>query len=171
MSAFTEQLGINFYGLLSQIINFALLALILYFFAYKRVYKMMDERARRIKEGLDNAQFIEQERARTEEMIQVQLAASRKEGQAIVAQAAEVGEKVKEEARQQARGEAEKLIARARAEIDREHQEAVERLRSEFADIAILAAEKVIKRSLDKAAHRQLIDEVLKESTTLGQDK
>lgn len=166
-----NQLGINVYGLLSQIINFVLLALILYFFAYKRLYKMLDERSRRVKESMDNAELIKQERARTEETLKAQIEAARKEGQAIVAQAADIGEKVKEEAKQQARAEAEKVIARARVEIDRERQETVDQLRREFADVAILAAEKVVKKSLDKTAHRQLIDEVLKESPSLGKGK
>ena len=151
MADAVEKLGINGWGLLSQIINFVLLALVLYFFAYKRVYRMLDERSKRISESMDNAELIKQERARTEEMIKTQIEVARKEGQGIVAQAAEVGEKVKEEARQQARAEAEKLVARARVEIDRERQETAQQLRSEFADVAILAAEKVIKRSLDKS--------------------
>ena len=72
----------------------------------------------------------------------------------------------REEARQEARQEAQSLLDRARTEIQREREAAVNELRREFASLAISAAEKVINRSLDREAHRQLIDEVLEESST-----
>ncbi len=58
------------------------------------------------------------------------------------------------------------VIERARVEIERDRDKAIEGLRGEFADIAILAAEKVINESLDKKKHQKLIDEVLDESKT-----
>ena len=77
------------------------------------------------------------------------------------------GEEVRQQAQQQARDEAESLISKARTEIQRERDDAIDELRKEFADLTILAAEKVIDRSLDKEAHRQLIEKTLKESTSL----
>ena len=79
----------------------------------------------------------------------------------------QTGEEVRRGAQQQAKQEAESLVARARSEIQRERDEAIDELRKEFADLTILAAGKVIDRSLDKEAHRQIIDKVLEESTTL----
>ncbi|MBA7683868.1 hypothetical protein ES703_92254 [subsurface metagenome] len=52
-------------------------------------------------------------------------------------------------------------------EIRRERDGAIDELRKEFADLTIMAAEKVIEKSLDKPTHRQLIDKVLEQSTTL----
>ena len=72
---------------------------------------------------------------------------------------------VREKTLAEARTEAEKLIARARAEIEQERDAAVGELRREFADITVRAAEKVIKRSLDKKAQHDLIEQVLEEST------
>ena len=77
------------------------------------------------------------------------------------------GEEIREKARQGARQEAEALVARARDEIKRERDEAISELRKEVADLTIAAAEKVIDRSLDKKAHRDLIDKVLEESDVL----
>ena len=74
---------------------------------------------------------------------------------------------MRQKAQGEARQEAGILITRARAEIQRERDEAISELRKEFADLTILAAEKIIDRSLDKQAHRQLIDRVLKESSSL----
>ena len=160
-------LGISWQGLLGQIINFVLLLVLLYFIGYKPIRKMLDERSKRIKEGIDQAELAKEAAVRAEEEVQRRLDEARKDGQLILAQAAEIGERLKAEAREEARREAEALIVRARAEIGMERDEAIDRLRQEFADLAILAAEKVIKETLDKERHRRLIEEVLEESSTL----
>jgi len=161
------ELGISWQGLLGQIINFVLLLVLLYFIGYKPIRKMLDERSTRIKEGIDQAELAKEAAARAEEEVQRRLDEARKDGQLILAQASEMGERLKAEAREEARREAEALIVRARAEIGMERDEAIDRLRQEFADLAILAAEKVIKETLDKERHRRLIQEVLEESSTL----
>lgn len=160
-------LGISWQGLLGQIINFGLLLVLLYFIGYKPIRKMLDERSKRIKEGIDQAELAKEAATRAEEEVQRRLDEARKDGQLILAQASEMGERLKAEAREEARREAEVLIVRARAEIGMERDEAIDRLRQEFADLAILAAEKVIKETLDKERHRRLIEEVLEESSTL----
>ena len=62
------------------------------------------------------------------------------------------------------------MIARAHSEIQRERDEAVEKVRREFASLAIVAAEKVINTSLDKEQHRKLIEDVLEESLSSDRD-
>ena len=160
-----QELGMNWHGLLAQFISFGILLAVLGFFAYKPITRMLDERSQRIKESMDQAEFIKQETAKTEQMVKEQLAEARKQGQDVVAQAEQIGERLKEEARQQARQDAEGIVARARSEIQAESEEAMAQLRKEFVEVAIQAAEKVINRALDKEAHRQLIEETLKEST------
>jgi len=154
-------LGISWQGLLGQLITFALLLVLLYFIAYNPIRRMLDERSNRIKEGMDQAEQIKEQMANTEERVREQLEAARKEGQDILAQAGQMGERLKEEARDEARHEAEMIIAKARTEIARESDEAIEELKRQFVDLAITAAEKVISETLDKEKHRRLIDEVL----------
>lgn len=158
-----EALGINLPGLIGQIINFVLLLIILRAVAYGPIMKMLDERQTRIRESLQRVETIQAEAGRAQEEVQAQLAAARREGQEIVAQAAQIAERIKEEARTEARKEAEALLARARADIELERDRAIAQLREDFADLTILAASKVINRSLDKAAHRDLIESVLTE--------
>ena len=166
----TEQLGINWHGLLAQFISFGILLALLLFVAYKPITKMLDERSRKIKDSMDQAEFIKQQVAKTEQMVQEQLTQARKDGQDVVAQAAQIGEKLREEARQQARQDAEAIVARARTEIKAEREEAIAKLRKEFVEVAILAAEKVINRALDKETHRKLIEATLEESTNLKKE-
>ena len=164
-----EGIGINIPLLIAFVINFIILFALLSFFAYKPITKMLEQRQAKIRESMEQAEKIRQETARSEEEIKAHLEKSRKEGQAVIAQAAQIGERLKEEAKDNAHQEAASLIAKARTEIQRERDKAIEELRAEFADIAILAAEKVIKETVDKKKHRKIIDEVLKESTTFKQ--
>ena len=160
-------LGINLPTLLAQIINFAILLGLMYLVAYKPIMRMFDERSRKIKESMEQTEFIKEQAAQAEEKVKKQLEAAGRQGQEVIARAVRTGEEVRQEAQQEARRDAESLIIRARMEIQRERDDAIDELRRKFADLTILAAGKVIDRSLDKEAHRRLIDKVLKESTTL----
>jgi len=163
-------LGINLPTLVAQIVNVAILFGLLYLVAYKPIMRMLDERSRRIKESMEQAESVREQVARTEEEVRKQLEAASREGQERIARAAQVGEELKQKAQKESRQEAETIIARARTEIQRERDEAIGELRKEFADLTILAAGKVIDRSLDKKAHREIIDKVLEESSTLKKE-
>ena len=160
-------LGISLPTLVAQIVNFVILFALLYVVAYKPIMRMLDKRSQTIKESMEQAEAINQQSAGAEEEIKKQLEAASKEGQGRITRAVRAGEEVKQKAQEEAKQEAETLIDRARAEIQKERDEAIGELRKEFADLTIMAAEKVIDRSLDKKAHRQLIEKVLEESTTL----
>jgi F-type H+-transporting ATPase subunit b len=166
----TGNLGINWHGLISQFISFGILLALLLLVAYKPITKMLDDRSKKIKDSMDQAELIKQQTAKTEQMVQEQLAQARRQGQDLVAQAAQIGERLREEARQQARQDAEAIFARARSEIQAEREEAIAKLREEFVDIAIQAAEKVINKALDKETHRRIVQETLEESTKLKKE-
>ena len=159
-------LGINLPLLVVFTINFIILFVLLRIFLYKPVLKMLDERAKRTKEGMELAEATkkEYEQARTE--VQKQIEKGRQEAQAIIAQAMQIGERLKEESRQEATKQAQVIVDRTRAELETERDKIVGDLRREFVDIAISAAGKVIKETLDKEKHRKLIDETLQESVT-----
>ncbi len=156
-----EQLGINLPGLIAQIVNFAVLLIILRMLLYKPILRMLDQRKERIREGLAGADRAAERAVEAEAEVQQQLAASRAEGQALIAQAQQIAERLREERRSQAETEAQALLERARGEIRLERDAAIAQLRRDFADLTITAAEKVIGQSLDKQAHQQLIDQTL----------
>jgi F-type H+-transporting ATPase subunit b len=78
---------------------------------------MLDERQAKIKESLEQAEKIKEQMSRSEEQIKAAVVAARKEGQVIIAQASQIAEKIKEEAKDGARQEADVIINKARAEI------------------------------------------------------
>ena len=160
-------LGISPSTLLAQIVNFVILFGLLYLVAYKPIMRMLDERSRRVRESMEQTEQIKEQAARADEEAREEIEAAGREGQELIARAVRTGEEVRQRAQQEAREEGESLITRARVEIQRERDDAVDELRKEFADLTILVAEKVIDRSLDKEAHKELIDKTLEESTNL----
>ena len=153
-----EGLGINLPTLVAQIINFLILLGLLYLVAYKPVMRIFDERSRKIRESMEQTEAIKEQATHAGEEAKKQIEAASKEGQEVIARAVQTGEEIKRKAQQEAKPEAEAIIAKARLEIQRERDEVIDELRKEFTDLTIVAAGKVIDRSLDKEAHRQLID-------------
>ncbi|MDP2919110.1 MAG: F0F1 ATP synthase subunit B [Dehalococcoidia bacterium] len=162
-----EGLGINWATFLAQIANFIILLVILRLFAYKPFINMMEQRSNRIRESLAEAEKVKQEAAKAEDDFKKRLESASKEGQEVIARAMRTGEEARQRALLEAKQDAQALVERARAEIQRERDEAINELRGEFADLTITAAEKVIEKSLDKQAHQQIIEKVLEESSTL----
>ena len=161
-----EALGINLPGLVTHLLSFIILMVVLKIFLYKPIVNMLDQRSQRIRESLEAAERAREESAASQEEVQAQLEAARAEGQQLIASAREVAGRFREEETAKVRQEIEAERSRATANIQRERDTAIEQLRSEFADLAITAAERVVERSLDQQAHQDIIDRVLEESDT-----
>ena len=165
-----EALGINLPGLLTQLVSFIILFVVLHALLYKPVLRVLDQRSSRIRESLQAAERARDEAASSREETERQIEAARAEGQELVAQARQVAERFREEETAKATEEIEASRVRAEANIRRERNAAIEELRREFAGLAITAAERVIERSLDESAHRELIDNVLEESSRINRN-
>ncbi len=160
-----DELGLNLPVLVAQLVNFFLLLVLLRIFLYKPILEMLDRRKQRIQEGEQAAEQSKEQASQAEADVATQIEEARQQSQALVAQAQEASNRIQEDSRNQAKQEADLLLERARNEIQLERDQAVAVLRSEFADLTVSAAEKVIGQSLDRQAHQRLIDEVLAEST------
>jgi F-type H+-transporting ATPase subunit b len=161
------ELGVNLPSLVAYLINFIVLLGILFLFAYKPLVRLMDQRAERIRESLEAADQARLEAASSKEAVEEALNEGRREGQRLMDQAREAAERFRSEEMARARNEAEAFVERAKADIQRERDAAVEEVRANFGDLAITAAERVIRRSLDRQAHEELINQVLEEGESL----
>ena len=157
-------LGVNLPGLISALLNFAILLVVLRLFLYKPLFRVLDERKRRIQEGIDRAAQAASSAADSEVEARRVLEEARAGGREAGRRAQESAARLREELEARARQEADQIVARAREEVQLERDQAIEQLRREFADLTIVAAERVINQSLDRQAHQRLIDEVLVES-------
>ena len=160
-------LGINPALLVVFIINFIILFVLLRLFLYTPVMKVLDERAKRTKEAIELADATKKEFEQAKEEVQKQIEKGRQEGQAIITQALQTAERLKEESRTEAAKQAQVIIDRTRSELGAERDKIIGDLRREFVDISIAAAEKVIKETLDREKHRKLIEETLQQSSML----
>ena len=163
-------LGINLPSLVAYLINFVILLAILSVFAYKPLLRLLDQRSERIKESLEAADRAREEAASSRGAIEEQLNEARREGQRLMETAREAADRYRGEEMDRARQEAEAFVARARADIQRERDTAIQEVRANFGDLAITAAERVIRRSLDRQAHRELITQVLEEGEQASGD-
>jgi len=158
-----DALGINLGYLISQIVNFALLFALLSVFLYKPVMRMLDERAARIRKGLEDSERAEKRLARIEADRDRRIQQAEREAREIVARAKEEARAQREEILAQARAEAEELLSRMRKEIEWERQHAVSKMREQIVDVVIAATARVIEQSLDETTHRRLIHDFLDE--------
>lgn len=160
-------LGIDMGALIAYLVNFGLLLLLLYLFAYKPILAMLDQRASRIRNSLEEADKVRLDAQEQQASMQRTLDEGRQEGQRVLAEAREAAERYREQQQAQAQTEAEAMLERARSEIRSERDAALEQVRAEFAELAVTAAERIIHRSLDADTHKDLIDEVLAEGESL----
>lgn len=165
-----EALGFNLPSLIAQLVNFTILLIFFRVFLYRPILRMLDERRRRIREGMEAAERMKEQEVQARQAVQQSMEEARREGQAFISQAQQIANRIQEESRQQAQREAEALLARARAEIQLERDNAITQVRREFADLAITAAERVIRQSLDRRAHQRLVAEVLAEAASASDD-
>lgn len=163
-----DKLGFHWPSLVVYVVNFTILLGILYAVGYKPILRILDQRSSRIRQSLEQAERIQRESAERQVEMERQIQEARREGQGLIEQARQMADRFREEERARARQEAETFLSRARADIQRERDNAIEEVREQFADLAITAAERVIRRTLDRDAHREIIDQVLEESEQLG---
>ncbi|HWP29004.1 MAG TPA: F0F1 ATP synthase subunit B [Chloroflexota bacterium] len=163
MQAF-ETLGLNLPGFLWHLVNFLILLFVLQRFLFPPVLKMLDERQARIRESMERAEALKEESARAAEMVRAQLDEARREAQAIINTATQIAERIKAERQQQAQAEYEAILRRAQEDAAREREQAFAELRAQIADLAVLAAGRIIRRELDPNTQRQLVEEFLAEA-------
>jgi F-type H+-transporting ATPase subunit b len=160
-------MGVNVPGLIGQIINFLILLFILRAVAYKPVLKMLDERATRIREGAEAAERARNDALEMERRYREMVEEARREHQRIIDEAMRVAGQVRADAQEQAKQQSEQFLARARSDIEQDKRQAMAELRSQVADLAIMAAGKILGRGIETKDHMRIIEEALAEVDSL----
>ena len=159
-----DKLGINLSALIVQLLAFIALIWALRRWAYRPILNILDQRADRIRQSMEQADRIERQLAETEQRNQAILQEARAEAQQIVARAREMAEAQVAQARDVAHQEADKQLQQSLAQLRAEEQRARTELRREYADLVIRAASRVVRQELDPRKHVQLIDQTLREA-------
>jgi F-type H+-transporting ATPase subunit b len=158
-------LGINVWMFASQLVSFLILFIVLRIWAFPILTRTLDKRALTIQEGVDNAQKAQRDLADAERRIAGMMEEARLQAQQTLDQALKAGEHVRAEIEQEARDRARQIIDQAQTRILQEVAQARNELRQQVADLAIMAAERVIGSSLDSATNRRLVNEFVAQSS------
>jgi len=160
-------LGINLWNLVAQVVVFLIVLGVLAIWVFPIFTKTLDGRSRLIREGVENTERSRRELAEAQKRIEGLLEDARKQSQQTLAQATTAAEHMRAEIEQQAQDRARDIMTQAEKRIQQEIAQARVELRGQVADLAIEAAERVIGRSLDSAANRQLVNEFVAQSREL----
>jgi F-type H+-transporting ATPase subunit b len=98
-----------------------------------------------------------------EESIRSSLHAAEEQSQRVIKEGRDMAERLKAEILEKANTAARQMVVQAREEIQREKETALTQLRSEVADLAILAAGKLLDANLDSAKQRAIVDTVIRD--------
>ncbi|MDA1256322.1 MAG: F0F1 ATP synthase subunit B [Chloroflexi bacterium] len=158
-----DAIGINLPGLVTQLVSFLILFFILSKLLYGPVSRALDERSDRIRDSLDAAERARQDAASSAERVEQEIADARVQGQQLIAEARDAAARLRSSEEERVRTDLESVRQRATQDVQRERDAAIEEIRAEFANLAVDAAERVIGRSLDAQAHREIIEGVLQE--------
>lgn len=154
-----EKLGISLGTLIFQILNFAIICILLYAWAYKPILNMMSNRKQKIAQGLEDARVAGEARANAEQDAAKIVAEAQNKANQVVREFTDRAEAAAIEIRAAAEAEFTKEREAALAEVEAERDRMLGDLRSQIAALAIAAAEKLVGESLDEKRQHALINE------------
>jgi F-type H+-transporting ATPase subunit b len=144
-----------------EILSFAILFFVLYKYAFPGILSALEEREKKIKDSLDEAERHRSEAELKLKEYEAKLKTAAKEAEGILAATKERAQRLMEENEQRMTAEAERIRGDATREIDQERRKAIQDIRAQTTDLALMVAEKVVQRSLNEADHRKFADEAL----------
>jgi F-type H+-transporting ATPase subunit b len=165
LSAEAEPLfQINLFQVIIAAANFVIFLAIIWKFAFNPVAKILSDRKERIEQGLKDAEQARLDRENAEAARIATLQEARREANEILARSQKVAEESRERDLAATREELERIRVRASAELESEKQRAIADLRAEVADLALRAAGKVVGETMTDDRQRRLVQEFLNES-------
>jgi len=151
--------GINA-TLFGQMITFLVFILFTMKFVWPPIKQAMDEREKRIADGLASAERSQHELELAKERAAEHIREAKAQAGDIIEKANRQGAAIVDEARTEARAVGEREQAAAQARIEQEIGQAKAQLRQEVSDLAILGASRILEREVDAKAHQQMLDEL-----------
>ena len=168
LTMITDKFGVTVPTLISQMVNFCLVAFVLYKFAVKPIAATLDERQQKIADGLQYAeemktQLAEAERERAEKIKQAAA-----EAQKILTESREQSKEMIEQKTQEAAAQAEAIIRKASEATELERQKMLSDVRQEVARLVVATSSKVLSRDLSDTEKQNFSDSAAKELASAG---
>lgn len=157
-----EKLGIEPIQLLTQLFNFLVLVFVLGKLLYKPILKVLEERKRKIAEGLEYTEKMKRELEKNEEKREEIIAVAKKEARQIIEEGKKSGKKLEEEIVANAHKQEAAIFAHGKKEIDFEKSEMEKELKKEAIDIASAMVEKILSDTLTLGDHKSIIEKKIR---------
>ena len=161
-------LTINLFWIVVSALNFLVFFAIAWKLALKPVAKQLGERRDRIEQGLLDADAARRDREAAADQRQAVLAEARREANDIIVRAQRSADDARAQGVADTRSDIERLREQAVADIDAERLRALAEVRGQVADLALLAAGKVVGETMSGDRERRLVDEFLAQATVPG---
>jgi F-type H+-transporting ATPase subunit b len=143
--------------LIIQMIVFLILVGFTMKYIWPPITAALDERAKKIADGLSAADKAKADLATANKRVEAQLSAARDDAAKRLADAERLAQQMVEEAKGRASEEAAKIVAAARAEAEQESVKARETLREQVAGLAVKGAEQILRREVNAGVHAELL--------------
>jgi F-type H+-transporting ATPase subunit b len=145
------------------IICFLIVLFVLKKWAFGPIQQMIDERRERIRRALEEADGARAEARRLLEEHRKLIGQARSEAEEILSEARQVGRSMEQRVKEETEADRQRRLEETRRQIEAETRRALEQIRAEVAELTVVAAEKVTRKTLDEKDQRRLIDEAIGE--------
>ena len=161
----TQDFGISLPFLLAQILSFSVVAFVLWKFAFKPVVATLDERQKKIADGLKYAEDMKAQLANTQQQTEATLREAQQKAQAIVAEAQKSAKIFADKQQQDAIEQAAALLTKAQQAIELEKKKMLAEVRTEIARLVVATTQRVLTKELSEADRSRYNDAAARELT------
>ena len=158
-----ELFGINWKLMLAQIINFAIVMAVLWWFALKPLTKTMKERSSEIEKGLSDAQKSAERLDEVEKIVNDKIKESKFDADVILNEARKQAEVNRQVDLEKTKKEVDVLFNKAKEQIENEKTLMVKEVKTEVGEMIVMALEKILSAGLTKEIDKKYIEKVLKD--------
>lgn len=155
------KLGIDWRLFVAQIVNFAILLLVLRRFVYRPMLAFLEERAERIDKGLKDADAAQKKLSEMEQREREVLDRAKKDAQEIIAKSESSSKQQYEKVLAEAKADAARLMEQAEAKMETQKAKLFSEAKAELAELVIATTEKVLQEKIDAQKDGELIQKAL----------
>lgn len=157
-----QKLGIDTSHLIAQLVNFTVVIVALVWFLFKPVVRMLDERKKKIADGLQQAERAQRQMADAGSAAKREMEKVRGEASELLTQMRQRQEKEQKRVIEEGRAKIREEFSQARAEITKEREQLFEDVKKKTAIISVDIARQILKKEISPAAHQKMISEAIK---------
>ncbi|MEK7532537.1 MAG: F0F1 ATP synthase subunit B [Patescibacteria group bacterium] len=156
-------LGINLKLFIAQLINFSVILLVLWRWAYRPLLRVLHERQKTIQDSVDNAKKIETRLGQAEQEYQEKMKQARRDATAVIAQTETEAREYAATMKKKTEEDLQKLAHTAQAKIVEEKEAAVREVQSHAAELITSAIKKVLGETMNIAEQEKVVRDFLKQ--------